>query len=32
MLRGWFDSDEHSGATLASCLIDQILEAGLELL
>lgn len=30
MLRGWFESDEHQGATLASYLIEQILETGLE--
>ena len=30
MLRGWFESDEHQGAALASYLIDQILETGLE--
>ena len=30
MLRGWFESDEHQDAALASFLIDQILETGLE--
>lgn len=30
MLRGWFESDEHQGATLASFLIDQIHETGLD--
>ncbi len=30
MLRGWFESDEHQGAALASYLIEQILETGLE--
>ena len=30
MLRSWFESDEHQGAALASHLIEQILETGLE--
>ena len=30
MLRGWFESDEHQGATLAGFLIRQILDTGLD--
>ena len=30
MLRGWFESGEHEGATLSRFLIDQIIETGLE--
>ncbi|MCY3767493.1 MAG: helicase-related protein [Gemmatimonadetes bacterium] len=30
MLRGWFNSEEYAGVSLAGYLIDQILETGLE--
>ncbi len=30
MLRGWFNSDENAGVSLAGYLIDRIIETGLE--